>query len=60
LVVPDDIGEARAVRDATRRDSAVLRASTPFLERLSGVLIDRQGHNHYIATLYSHLPREAP
>lgn len=48
------------MRAATRRDAADLHRTVPLLERLSSVLIDRQGNNHYIETLYAHMPREAP
>jgi hypothetical protein len=54
LVVPDDLAEAREVRDATTAELDRLTEAAPFFARLWGPLIDRQGKNHYIELLYHH------
>jgi len=34
-----------------------LRRQAPSVRRMTDVLIDRQGRNHYIELLYQHVPR---
>ena len=59
LIIPDDIGEARAIREETRTELSMVRKQAPRVQRMTDVLINRQGKNHYIETLYSHVPRGA-
>ena len=57
LAVPNDIGEARAIRAETRTELADLRQQAPTVRRTANILISRQGKNHYMDTLYYHAPR---
>ena len=59
LVVPDDIDEARELREANRADLAELQSKVPIINLLADRIIDRQGKNHYIELLYWHAPRGA-
>lgn len=59
LVPRDDIAEARAIREETRSGLIDLRQQEGFVQRISNVLIDRQGHNHYMELLYTHIPGSA-
>jgi hypothetical protein len=54
----EDIAEARRERAATHRDLEQLNRTAPLIHRLAGLIIDRQGKNHYIELLYHHT-REA-
>ena len=58
LVIPDDIGEAVAIREETLEQLSAARQNARFVQRLTDGLIDRQGKNHYIELLYQHVPRE--
>lgn len=55
----DDVEEARALREQTLTERIYLRKQAPVVEKIANVMIDRQGRNHYIETLYEHLPRGA-
>lgn len=57
LVIPDDVGEAVAIREEAQQELRVLKRQEPFVRRLTTGLIDRQGKNHYIELLYEHVPR---
>lgn len=57
LVTPDDIGEAVALREETCAERALLRKQAPLVEWMTTVLINRQGENHYMETLYKHVPK---
>lgn len=59
LVIPDDIGEAVAMRKEAEAQLVALRRQAPLVQRMTDVLIDRQGKNHYIELLYQHLPKGA-
>lgn len=59
LVPRDDIAEARAIREETRTGLIDIRQQDGFVQKISNVLIDRQGHNHYMELLYSHIPGSA-
>ncbi len=59
LIIPDDIGEAVAIREETQTELVKLRRQAPVVQRMTDVLIDRQGKNHYIELLYHHIPRGA-
>lgn len=58
-MVPNDIDEAVAIREETRAQLDDLRQQAPLVQRMTDVLIDRQGKNHYIELLYQHVPRGA-
>jgi len=58
-VLRDDIHEARALQEQATGELAVIRQNETFFSRLTEPLIDRQGKNHYIETLYHHYPRSA-
>lgn len=55
LIIPDDIGEAVAIREANREEMRQVRRQAPLVRLLTDTLIDRQGKNHYIETLYQHV-----
>lgn len=55
----DDIDEARAIREEAITDMIDIRMQAPFVRKITNVMIDRQGRNHYIETLYEHLPKGA-
>lgn len=55
----DDIAEARAIREETRSGLIDLRRQEGFVQKISNVLIDRQGQNHYMELLYTHIPGSA-
>lgn len=57
LVIPDDVAEAKQIRQETQQDLRQLRRQAPFVRVMTDVLIDRQGKNHYIELLYQHVPR---
>ena len=59
LVIPDDIGEAVAAREETHEQLAALRKQAPFIRMMTDAMIDRSGKNHYMETLYQHVPRGA-
>ena len=54
-----DIDEAIAVREETRTDLVDVRGQAPLVRKMTAVLIDREGKNHYMETLYNYVPREA-
>lgn len=61
LVLRDDIHEARALQEAATGELEVLQSSRATLfTRLTAPIIDRQGQNHYIETLFHHYPRSVP
>lgn len=45
------------MREAATSDIRALKHQAPLVDRMTGVLIDRQGKNHYIELLYQHVPR---
>ena len=59
LVIPNDIDEAVAIREEARAQLDDLQQQAPLVQRMTDVLIDRQGKNHYIELLYQHVPRGA-
>lgn len=59
LAVRNDVHEAREAQSAATGELEALRAAKPFLAKLTAPIIDRQGKNHYIETLYQHYPRSA-
>lgn len=52
----DDIDEARAVKAEVSSGIIKVREQEGFVQRISNVMIDRQGRNHYMELLYSHAP----
>lgn len=60
LTVPDDISEARAMREDALSGLIEARKQAPLVRWMTDVLIDREGKNHYMETLYQHVPRGAP
>ena len=58
LVIPDDIHEAREIREETNAALHAVRRQAPIVRLISEGLIDRQGKNHYIELLYQRLPKE--
>jgi hypothetical protein len=59
LVQRDDIAEARAAREDAVTGLIKLREQEGLVQKISNVLIDRQGHNHYMELLYTHIPGSA-
>lgn len=60
LVEPrDDIAEARAIREEARTDMIDVQKQEPLVRKITEAVIDRQGRNHYIETLYEYLPKGA-
>lgn len=57
LIVPDDLHEAEEIREKTRTDMMAVQSQAPFVMRMAQGLINRQGKNHYIETLYEYLPK---
>lgn len=52
----DDLHEARAAREEVASGIIKVRQQENFVQRISNVMIDRQGRNHYMELLYSHAP----
>jgi hypothetical protein len=60
LVLRDDIQEARQLQAAATGELDILKHRATLFTRLTAPLIDRQGQNHYIETLYHfQKPRKA-
>ena len=57
LAVRDDLDQARAIRQEAQSGLIDLRKQEPFVQRLAGGMINRQGKNHYMELLYQHVPR---
>lgn len=55
----DDIDAARKLREQTRTDMNDVINQAPLVRKITDVMIDRQGRNHYIETLYEYLPKGA-
>lgn len=47
------------MRKEAEAQLVALRRQAPLVQRMTDVLIDRQGKNHYIELLYQHLPKGA-
>jgi hypothetical protein len=45
------------MRQETLSGLIEVRRQAPFVRRITDVLIDREGKNHYMETLYQHVPR---
>lgn len=58
LELRDDIEEARALKEAVTGELEVLGRKATLISRLTDPIIDRQGQNHYIETLFTHYPRK--
>lgn len=56
LVIPDDLHEARKIREETRTGLIKVQRQDNLVQRMTDGLIDRQGKNHYIELLYQHVP----
>lgn len=54
-----DIDEARAIREETRTGMIAIQKQGPLVRKITDAMIDRQGRNHYIETLYEYLPKGA-
>lgn len=60
LVTPrNDADEARASIEQTESGLVKVREQESFVQRISKVMIDRQGRNHYMELLYEHIPGSA-
>lgn len=57
--VPDDITEAQKLRAQATAQLKAVQRQAPMVQRMTDVLIDRQGKNHYIELLYQHVPKGA-
>jgi len=57
LALRDDVHEARALQEAVTGEIDMLKRSVPLINRLTSPIIDRQGQNHYIETLFHHYPK---
>lgn len=55
LRVPDDLDEARAIRDETRSEMLEVRRQAPLVRLMTDTLINRRGRNHYMELLYQHV-----
>lgn len=55
----DDIAEARAIREEARTGLIDVQEQDGLVQRISNVLIDRHGKNHYMELLYTHIPGSA-
>lgn len=55
----NDLDEAREQLAKAHSGIVELRAQEGFVQRVSNVLIDRQGKNHYMQLLYEHVPGSA-
>lgn len=52
----DDIEEARAARAEAQSGLIKVREQESFVRAISNIMIDRQGRNHYMELLYTHIP----
>lgn len=59
LAPRDDIDQARAELAKAHSGIIQLKEQEGFVQRISNVMIDRQGRNHYMDLLYSHIPGSA-
>lgn len=59
LAPRDDLDQARAELAKAQSGIVELRAQEGFVERISNVMINRQGKNHYMDLLYTHVPGSA-
>lgn len=59
LAPRDDLDQARQELAKVRSGIIDLRAQEGFVERISNIMIDRQGNNHYMELLYTHVPGSA-
>lgn len=46
-VIPDDIAEARQLRQEARAELGELRAQAPLVQNLAKALVDRKALNHF-------------
>lgn len=60
LAPRNDIDEAVAIREETRSGLVDIRKQAPLVQKMTDILIDRTGHNHYMDTLYKHVPGAHP
>ena len=54
LVVPDDVGEAIALREVATAEIEQLEKADPVIARLATGLIERRPKNHYLELLHLH------
>lgn len=47
VAIPDDVSEAREIREETKADLSRVRAQEPYVSRLSGRLVERRALNHF-------------
>ena len=57
LIVPDDTAEAVVIREEAKAKLATIKEQAPLVRKMTDVMINRQGKNHYIELLYQHVPR---
>lgn len=57
LEIPDDLDEARALRQEAQTGLIEVHLQAPLVRYLTSTLIDREGKNHYMETLYQYVPR---
>lgn len=55
LVIPDDTDLAVSVREDARRELRKMLRQEPAIRKMTDIIIDRQGRNHYIELLYQHV-----
>jgi len=56
LAPRDDIDEALAIREETQAKLSDIRKQAPAVRKMTDILINRAGKNHYIELLYQHVP----
>ena len=59
LEIPDDLDEARALRKEAQTGLIEVHRQAGLVHYLTSTLIDREGKNHYMETLYQYVPKGA-